>query len=342
MTSPNYIVYHAADLDGKGSAAIALRALRASECRCADDAPILIPMDYNWPDDPIDAIPDGACVHMLDFSLPPKSMRRLDARCLLVWIDHHTPRIREILAGGPLPNAIIHTADHSPSACLLTWRHFHPHQAAPSVVMHINEWDTATERTGNRWDTVVRPLQFGLRSYGLDPDNDLWNILLNVRYVTARSAADELVRGICWEGLAICRYIDQDDRQAVLSSSYPVHCRLDATGCFAPSAEFPDPGQTILTHALAINRNPFDPHILASHPLNATLPAELLLAWGYDPLARGWRLHVSPGPGALPTLDAGRLCRKLWNGGGHPGRAGATLPELPAWLLPGRTAEDQA
>ena len=75
----------------------------------------------------------------------------------------------------------------------------------------------------------------------------------------------------------------------------------------------------------------------ARHPLRAPRPCplgELRIACGCDPIPRGWRLSISPSPEAYPPLDAGLLCRKLWSGGGHPCRAGATLPKLPAWLLP--------
>ena len=328
MSTQPRIVYHTADLDGRGAAAIALLALSAG---CDDpDIPLLIPFDYNWSEAPIDAIPDGALVYMLDISLPPQSMHRLAARCQLVWIDHHTPRIRDIQALGPMPAGTwAELADVQPGGCLLTWRHFHPHQDAPAVVTHIDEWDTATQRRGQRWDTEVRPLQFGLRSHGLDPDDPKWQTLL---YGNGNFAETNLLTTVLHEGLSICRSLDESDRAAVARAAY--RCSLPVAIDYATGSAHPFSMRGDAPRVLAINKA-CDPAILLTHP--AAAEAELLLGYSYEP--SGWRLSLSPGPKAIEGTHCGQICRALWNGGGHPGRAGATLPSLPAWLMPGAAKE---
>lgn len=293
-----HIVYHAADFDGICSAAIAwhLRPARAP-------APVLVPMDYGWEAGPVAAIPDGARVLMADFSLEPDGMLELNRRVRLTLCDHHTPRLRELAAAGFAASGGGLTADHDPAGCGLVWRFlFGDGPIMPRIVELCDAYDAHREHCGE-WAAVVLPFQAGLKAAGhRDPASDVWRHLL--------ASATPWVKAYVRDGKAILRARADDDRWLAGRTAHPAAIR--------------GPGGESL-RALVANLYCRDPRALLTHPGSAE--ADLLVTYGWDGRP-AWRLSVCPGP-ARPDLDAAELCRALWGGGGHPGRAGAVLPELP-------------
>jgi len=96
------IFFHSAALDGKCSAAIALRYERERFGRDCE----LYPINYGDPF-PWSLITPRRTIYMLDFSLQPYSdMLRLGEECrkvsaVLHWIDHHRTAADEARASGP-------------------------------------------------------------------------------------------------------------------------------------------------------------------------------------------------------------------------------------------------
>jgi oligoribonuclease NrnB/cAMP/cGMP phosphodiesterase (DHH superfamily) len=160
--------YHSADLDGKCSAAIVLRA--------HPDA-VLYPINYGDPfpwalfqkDKPRDL------VYMVDFALQPWSgMERLAKLCDLVWIDHHETAIANWTCNR---KTAVDGANSSTGqgACLLVWRHLFPDEPVPDAVELISKWDV-----WDHDDPQVVHFQYGMQGVDNDPGARIWVDLLNV------------------------------------------------------------------------------------------------------------------------------------------------------------------
>jgi hypothetical protein len=322
------IIYHAADLDGKSSAAIALRAILATQ-RSYRHQPQLLPMDYGWPKPPITDFHAGAAVYLLDLSFDPAYMLALAKHCRLIWIDHHTPRIQECTAAGVLDHCA-HTSlsDHQPAACLLTWRHFRGLESTvPEAIAFLNQWDSApdADRNGEDWEELVRPFQFGLRSRDADPRDAIWDDLLEM----AEEAEDpDPVDTTILDGHAIIRHLHRAAADLIPRQAYPLQLHLPRIQVGDPSDE---PREHTPMLAILWNQHPADPLDLHHHPDSPS--ADILITWAYEGHTGLWRLSLSPGPKS-PHLDCGRIAQTVWQGGGHPGRAGATCAKLPQELLP--------
>jgi hypothetical protein len=323
------IIYHAADLDGKGSAAIALHALRAR----GEAEPVLLPIDYGWAAPRPADYPEGGHVYILDFSFDPVYMATLTATHPVTWIDHHSPRIRELAADG-IPGRCVAAvlSDDMPSAAYLTWEHFHPDEPLPRAVADIDAWDATPDarRTGPHWDSYVRPFQFAMRLRDCSPAAPIWNSLLLGSIEHTADIYDRIMS----DGLSICDYLDQSNRDLIPRQGYGRLLHLPAVSV-GDADPYDGPVRAML--ALIVNCHPKDPKDLLWHPLctDAVLARrpQILITWGYEGSSGLWRLSISPGP-ADPTLDCGRIAKIAWGGGGHPGRAGATFQRMPLELLP--------
>jgi len=171
--------YHSADLDGKCSAAIVLRA--------HPDA-ILHPINYGDPF-PWDAIDKSDLVYMVDFALQPWSnMERLARLANLVWIDHHETAIQAFRqqtqrdGGSRLVGGATKVGD---GACLLTWEHLFPDEDVPEAVRLISRWDV-----WDHDDDRVVHFQYGMQGMNNNPDARSWVHLLDDEGMLVREAID--------------------------------------------------------------------------------------------------------------------------------------------------------
>lgn len=317
------IIYHNADLDGKCSAAI------VAHWAGRGDRSMFVGLDYGDPVDIDTLCMKGEEVYMVDFSLPPDQMVALNARAILHWIDHHSPRIRE-MAESPLgcpapdggegsPNFGFHfsggyaLAPDKPAACLLTWEYMWDRAAAaqlpgrlpsqsrtpPLAVRLLNAYDTWDKEGEFDWDREVLAFQYGMRSFRCEPWSSCWGAILG----PDRGSADATAMRIQGEGGAILRYRRQSDRILAAGAAFRTHLRGHS--------------------AIAVNR------LYANSEVFNTIDksgAALLISFGFDGRP-GWRVSLSPGP-AAPDLNCGELAREL-GGGGHPGRAGFCCGSLP-------------
>lgn len=313
-----WVIYHAADLDGKCCAAIALGALlREPEIV---SAPRLLPMDYGWDTAPVEAIPDGSVVYMLDFSLEPDAMCALSARTRLVWIDHHTPRIQELQKSGFRATGGEALSDHDPAACLMAWRWFEGDREVPLGVLLLNSYDAWQEHV-HHWETTVVPFQYGLRSLDMEPCSPVWERVLYDRFSGQVQFRDELVR----DGLAILRSMEQYTHDVMPRMVHVETLLLPPITVDTPTTETPE---AVPMRVACANRYAANPRGLLH--AGAAQDADVLCTYGWDGRP-GWRLSLSPGP-ARERLDCGRVAAAAFGGGGHPGRAGATMRVLPFGL----------
>ena len=304
------IIYHADDLDGRGSAAIALR--RAAKERGIVPGTqefqelakaVLIPVSYNQP---LPAIPEGARVILLDFSFPVEDMRRLATDHPLVYIDHHAPKIAELDEAGILELTEfhrLHAAEGIPSAIHLTWLHFEDRRQVPRAVELLSEYDAAEEadRQGYLWNFYILPFQHGLRSWPNNPQDKIWDDLLSDE--DTAQFRDELIR----------------DGEAILRS------RKQTTALFGPKSCY----ITTLRDGRILACNGGSEDYFPHHPAYAS--AEILLSYRFEPTCtppNQWKCTIWPGPDA-PCLDVGDWAKAHFDGGGHRGCAGFHLPNPP-------------
>ncbi len=153
---------HHNDADGRASAAIVRRALGKDVQNYE--------IDFGEPV-PWEKLEQAQLVVVVDFSLPPKDMKRLVDATDLIWIDHHISAL-DAMAG---------IADDWPglreigeAGCVLTWRYFFPDQPVPRAIVLIGDrdiWRWAERDTG--------AFDEGLYQRDTRPDHDeLWQPLL--------------------------------------------------------------------------------------------------------------------------------------------------------------------
>ena len=116
-------IYHVADHDGKGSAAIVKRIFPETE---------LLGLNHDM-EIPYDVIESHDKIVVCDISLPVEYMFKLSETKDFTWIDHHISVINEY-------DEIMANGEHEPikglrrsgtAAIVLTWEYFHPNEEVP-------------------------------------------------------------------------------------------------------------------------------------------------------------------------------------------------------------------
>ena len=175
--------YHKADLDGVCSGAIVKHFVPDVE---------LVGFDYGM-EFPWDKVyPDGRnglkhTVFMVDVSLPPADMKRLNEVADLVWIDHHKTAIAAIQPRLPGLQIVGY------AGCELAWLAFsalaagdtYPHlfdnllakygSTIPEAVRLLGRYDV-WDKDNPDWASRILPFQYGVRTTkGIyDPTCDMW------------------------------------------------------------------------------------------------------------------------------------------------------------------------
>ena len=162
-------VYHSADHDGKGSAAIVKYVNKDCEL-----------LGYNYDQEiPYDEIAKHQDVVICDISFPMDYMFKLHNEKNLVWIDHHASAIalyEDYLKkeGGFGIKGLRETTS---AAIELTWRYFLPNQELPEGVKLLALNDLYDLR-----DKRVRPFEFAFLSQGVNrPYEKIWKELFENR-----------------------------------------------------------------------------------------------------------------------------------------------------------------
>ena len=159
-------IYHIADHDGKGSAAIVKRAFPETE---------LFGLNHDM-DIPFEEIQKHDKIVVCDIALPLDFMFELNQKADLTWIDHHASVINEY------NNAVASGHDEikgirriGTAAVCLTWEYFHPGEETPEGVKLLGLNDIFDLR-----DKRVRPFEYAFQSLGVNrPDDPVWDKLLS-------------------------------------------------------------------------------------------------------------------------------------------------------------------
>ena len=195
-------IYHIADHDGKGSAAIVKRMFPEIE---------LLGLNHDM-EIPYEQIEMHDKIVICDISLPVEYMFKLNESKDLTWIDHHISVIseyEEILARGE--NEPIKGLRRSGTAAIeLTWEYFHPQEPVPEGVKLLALQDIFDLR-----DPRVLPFEYACQSMGVNrPDEPIWDEILN-NTINIEAMVDK--------GKAILSWIKIRDYRLVRGMSFTSH-----------------------------------------------------------------------------------------------------------------------
>ncbi len=159
-------VYHIADHDGKGSAAIVKSVYPEIET---------LGLNHDM-EVPKEVISGHDKIIVCDYCLPMDYMMELNATKDLIWIDHHISSIKEYekaVAAGAKP--IEGLRQDGTAAIVLTWQYFYPNKEVPLGIKLLgmsDVYDLSDER--------VRPFEYAIQSLGVNrPDENVWKELIN-------------------------------------------------------------------------------------------------------------------------------------------------------------------
>ncbi len=191
-------IYHIADHDGKGSAAVVRSVYPETE---------FLGLNHDM-EIPYDEIRKHDKIVVCDIALPLEFMLELSRTTDFIWIDHHASVINEynehLANGGAEIKGLrrIGTA-----ACCLTWEYFYPDKELPEGLKLLGLNDIFDLR-----DPRVRPFEYAVQSIGVNrPGDKIWDDLLNNRI-----NIDEMVE----TGKAILSWIKVRNMRLVRSMSF--------------------------------------------------------------------------------------------------------------------------
>jgi len=318
------IFYHSADLDGKCSAAIALR----YEKQCWNRDCELYPINYG-DTFPWDKITAGRRVYMLDFSLQPfdPNMYRLANNCDLIWVDHHKTALDEWIKGeldadGELLAKsklnCVANCQLGKAGCELTWELLYNQigdgasgdtkgvyvAKMPHAVMLLGRFDVWDEKCALVPWSHILAFQYGMRLRDAEPRSLLWLELFGDSGIEEEV---DRMKAICAGGNAVLAY-DAKQNEIAMSA-----CSFETT--------FES------LRALAANRGPTNSKLFESKWDPEKHDIMISFYWSH----RGeWKVSLYT---TKPDIDCGALCKKH-GGGGHPKAAGFQCKELPFAIGP--------
>ena len=194
-------IYHIADHDGKGSAAIVKNMFPETDLMGLNHD-----MEISY-----EEIEKHDKLVICDIALPVKYMLELNRKVDLTWIDHHISVIKEyeeLMATGQY-EPIKGIRQVGTAALVLTWQYFHPDEPLPEGLRLLGLNDIYDLR-----DRRVRPFELAVQSYGVNrPIDKIWQQIINneidIKALVEKGNAIlswvkqknyRLVRGMAFEG----------------------------------------------------------------------------------------------------------------------------------------------
>lgn len=227
-------IYHLADHDGKGSAAIVKSVYPEVEFM-----PLNHDSEINYKE-----IEKHDKIVICDIALPLEYMFELNATKDLIWIDHHVSVIEEYeqkIKEGEAPIKGIRKV--GTAAIILTWNYFYPKKKLPLGIKLLGLNDVFDLE-----DKRVRPFEYAMQSLGVNkPGESIW----------AQLIADEVeINPMVEKGRAILSYIH--NRNYRLSRAQAFVTELDGLRCICANiaqgySEFYDSLDDIKEYDVMIN-----------------------------------------------------------------------------------------
>ena len=163
-------LYHGSDLDGICSAAIV---------KLSNPDTTLHSVEYGTRTNIDGIVNPGDDVTIVDFVLQPfDSMKDLNEKTNLTWIDHHDTAISdyEELRNTGIINEIKGIRDTSKSACELVWEYIYPNTPVPYSVWLLGRYDIWKHHES----PSIMPFQFGMKLNYEPPENtEFWEGIFN-------------------------------------------------------------------------------------------------------------------------------------------------------------------
>ena len=166
-------IYHVADHDGKGSAAVVKSVYPDTE---------FLGLNHDM-EIPYDEIERHEMVVVCDFALPVNYMFELSKRKDFTWIDHHASVIEEyekaLKAGAEPIKGLRRTGT---AAIELSWEYYYPGRPVPLGISLLAKHDIF-----DLSDPRVQPFEYAMQSLGQNrPDDPVWTELFSGRLDTGK------------------------------------------------------------------------------------------------------------------------------------------------------------
>lgn len=162
-------IYHIADHDGKGSAAIV---------KSVYPDTVFMGLNHDM-EIPYEEIRKHDKIVVCDISLPLDFMFELNETKDFIWIDHHISVIKEYeeaLKNGKKELKGLRRV--GTAAICLTWEYFYPDKPMPEGIKLIGLNDIFDLR-----DKRVRPFEYAVQSLGVNrPQDKIWEKLINNKF----------------------------------------------------------------------------------------------------------------------------------------------------------------
>ncbi|MBR2299844.1 MAG: hypothetical protein IJ870_04645 [Alphaproteobacteria bacterium] len=191
-------IYHMADHDGKGSAAIVKSVYPDVEF-----------LAFNHDSEiPYEEIEKHDKIVICDIALPLDYMFELNKKIDLTWIDHHVSIINEYeerIKAGEKP--IKGSRKVGTAAIILTWRYFYPDKRLPLGIKLLGLNDIFDLE-----DKRVRPFEYAMQALGVNkPNEKIWGQLIR----------DEVeINPMVEKGRAILSYIHNRNYRLVRAQAF--------------------------------------------------------------------------------------------------------------------------
>ncbi len=162
-------IYHIADFDGKGSAAIAKSIYPDCE---------LVGHNHTYKI-PLNKIKQyyGKRIIVCDITMPIEVMNEMNENAELIWIDHHISNINkyeEWLKAGKIKE-IKGSRDINHAAIKLSWQYFYPNKPIPKAIELFALYDIYQLINDD-----ILSFEYAMRAHGTCmPDDKLWTEIIN-------------------------------------------------------------------------------------------------------------------------------------------------------------------
>jgi len=199
-------IYHSKDLDGYCSGAIVKRKYPEAK---------LIGYDYGQ-ELPMEQIPAGEPIIMIDVSLPMDKMAQLSnhSNHNLTWIDHHISAINDYKSQNNIElGGINPVLENGIAACEGGWKYLFPDEEMPTAVKLLGEYDTWRNQDKERWDNMIMPFQYGMRMVCNSAETFPQELFNNHDIIT-----DNAIYNVVNSGKTILTYQKQQNERACRSS----------------------------------------------------------------------------------------------------------------------------
>lgn len=183
--------YHKRDHDGQCSGAIVLSVYPMCE---------MFPIDYGEKF-PFELINENELVFMVDFSLKPNEMDKLNSMCELIWIDHHITAINSV------DKVIKGLRNINHSGCYNTWCYLYPDIVPPYCVQLLSDYDVFQFK-----NSQSLPFEMGMRSIDTNIKSEIW------KYVFASDW--NFVNSVVKKGESVLDYMKVQNEQMLQNRSF--------------------------------------------------------------------------------------------------------------------------